>query len=64
MFRHVLDQRQETPLGVVPRVGAEFLLVRLQAFDHSRYAELVVALGAVQRAGTQIISLSNYLRVY
>ena len=48
VLRHVLDERQEAALGVEPRVGAELLLVRLQRLDHARYAELVVALGAVQ----------------
>ena len=47
VLRQVLYERQETALGVEPRVCAQFLLVRLQTFDHPRYAELIVALRAV-----------------
>jgi len=50
MFCHVLNQRQEASLGVVPSVSAEFLLIRLQTLYHPRYSELVVALGTVQGA--------------
>ena len=49
VLRHVLDEREEATLRVEPRVRAEFLLVRLDALDHPRYAKVVVALRAVQR---------------
>jgi len=49
---HVLNDRQETSFGVIPRVCAELFLIRLQTFDDSRYSELVVALGAVESAAT------------
>ena len=46
----VLDEGEEAPLGVEPRIRAQLLVVRLQRFDHPGDAELVVALGAVQRS--------------
>lgn len=48
MFGHVLDQRQEAALGVVPRVRPEFLVVGLQGFNHAGNSELIVTLGAIQ----------------
>ena len=48
MLRHVLDEREEAPLGVVPRLRAESHLVRLETLDDPRYSELVVALGAIE----------------
>ena len=45
---HVLNERQEAALGVVPRVRSQLLLVRLEALDDSRNSELVVAFCAVQ----------------
>ena len=47
---HVLNERQEATFRVEPRVGAKFLLVRLQALDHAGDAKFVVAFGAVQGA--------------
>ena len=48
MLRHVLEQSQEAAFRVVPRVSAQFLLVRLQALHDSRNAKLIVAFGAIQ----------------
>ena len=48
MLGHVLEKSEEAALGVEPRVGAELLLVRLQALHDARNAEFVVAFGAVQ----------------
>lgn len=48
MLGHVLNERKEAALGIVPRVSAKLFLVRLEAFDDSRYSKFVVALGAVQ----------------
>lgn len=48
VLRQVLDERQETPLGVEPSVSPQLFVVRLQGLDDPRNAELVVALGAVQ----------------
>ena len=50
---HVLDERQEATFRVEPRVGAEFLLVRLQALDHAGDAKFVVAFGAVESAARE-----------
>ncbi len=41
---HILQQRQQAAFGVEPRVGAQFLVERLQALDDARHAELVVSL--------------------
>lgn len=57
LFCQVLQQRQETSLGVEPSVDAQFLVERLQAADNSRNSEFIVALGAVQRS----IKRKNYL---
>lgn len=54
MLCQLLQERQEASLRIEPSVGAEFLVVRLQALHHSRYAELVVTFGAVQRPDHQI----------
>lgn len=54
LLRQLLQERQEAPLRVEPGVGAELLVVRFQALHHSRDAELVIALGAVQRPDHQI----------
>lgn len=48
VFGHVLDQRQEAALGVVPRVRPQFLVVGLQGFNHAGNSELIVTLGAIQ----------------
>ena len=45
----VLDEGEEAPLGVEPRVRAQLLVVRLEGLDHPRDAELVVSLGAIER---------------
>ena len=54
VFGHVLNQRQEASLGIVPRVRSQFLVVRLQRFDHAGNTELVVTLGAVQSSKKKI----------
>ena len=62
---HVLGQREEAALGVVPGVRVELLVVRVQRLDDARDAELEVALGAVQRA--DLISKKkqrNFISIY
>lgn len=48
VFGHVLNQGQEAALGVVPRVRPQFLVVRLQGFNHAGNSKLIVTLGAIQ----------------
>lgn len=67
MFSHVLNERQETPLCVVPGIWSELSLIRLQALNHSGYAELIVTLSTVQSAEREIIysckdMIDNYKR--
>jgi hypothetical protein len=54
VFGHVLNEREEAPLGVEPRVGLDLLGVWLEAFDNPAYAELEVLFGAVERANNQV----------
>ena len=49
-----LREREETALGVVPRVRAELLVVRLERLHDPGNPELEVALGAVEGANHQI----------
>lgn len=48
MFGHVLNQRQETPLGVKPGIGSQLFVVWVQALDHTGNAKLVVTLCTIQ----------------
>ena len=48
VFGHVFEESQKAPFRVEPRIGAQFLLIRLQAFHHSRYSEFVFSFGTVQ----------------
>lgn len=48
LFGQVFEKREETALRVKPGIGAQFLVVRLEALDDPRDAELVVPFGAVQ----------------
>ena len=54
VLRHPLHETQETSFGVEPRVRLEFDVVGLEGFDDPRDAELVVALGAVQRPDDEV----------
>lgn len=57
VFGHVLNQGQEAALGVVPRVRPQFLVVRLQGFNHAGNSKLIVTLGAVQSSTKHGIEL-------
>ena len=46
----ILDEREKAPFSVEPSVRPQLLVVWLQRLDDTRYPELVIALGAVQRA--------------
>jgi len=50
----VLHQAEKAALGVEPGVRAQLLVVRLQRLDDAADAELVVALGAVQRPDDEV----------
>mmetsp|Transcript_18928 Transcript_18928/g.39404 ORF Transcript_18928/g.39404 Transcript_18928/m.39404 type:complete len:274 (+) Transcript_18928:24-845(+) len=54
LLGHGLCKSQEAPLAVVPRVGSELPLVRLQALANPADAKLEVALGTVQRTDDQV----------
>ena len=54
MLGQVLHQAEEAALGVEPGVCAQLLVVGLQRLDHPADAELIVALGAVQRPNHQV----------
>ena len=50
VLAHILSEREEAPLGVVPGVCVQLLVVRIQGLDDPGYTELEVPLSAVESA--------------
>lgn len=54
VFGQGFEETQETSFGIVPGVGLQLLVDRLETLDDARDAEFEVALGAVQSADNKI----------